>query len=187
MTIDEMLEVCYKYGLCIEQVFLLYLLSQGRTEKFSPLMKYIKACDKFDRSMMDQLVTKGFLDDFNSPGKSYPEYFMLTGKAKVIFADEDMGEELWEAYPAAFPIEGGKNFIARAGGDKNFIITEYLKRIGYSTSKHKEVMKQLAKYKRLVARGIINGYKISDFVKQELWNVIAEFDDEGEDGFGRDL
>ena len=81
----------------------------------------------------------------------------------------------------------GTNFIARAGADKNHVISEYLTRIGRSSKKHKFVMEQLSKYKSLIKRRLINGYKISDFVKMELWDVIASLDAGSDAEFGRDL
>lgn len=189
LSIDEMLEICYNRNLCIEQVFLLYLLSHGSAEKDSPLFKYIRACDKFKPSVMEGLVKRGYLDDFNTKGNSYPEYFMLTKKAEGIFATSNIGEEMWDAYPATFPMYGkGTNFWARTGGDKTHVISEYLKRIGHSTKKHKYVLKQIKHFRDLVERGIVNGLKISDFVKTEFWDSVAEFPDEGNsDGLGRDI
>ena len=134
------------------------------------------------------LMKEGYLDDFNTGSNSYPEYYMLTPSAERIFATTNQGEEMWDAYPAFFPMHGkGTNFAGRSGGDKNHVISEYLKRIGNSTKKHKFVMKQITHFKNLVDRGITHGLKISDFVKTEFWDSVVEFPDETSDGLGRNL
>jgi hypothetical protein len=41
-------------------------------------------------------------------------------------------------------------------------------------------MKQLEKYKILVNEGKLNGHKISDWIRMELWDSIKEFETEKE-------
>jgi hypothetical protein len=188
MSIDEIAKTCFEHDLDIEQVFLLYLLAEKNYDKDSLMFRYVLHFGKFPQDKIDSLIKEGFLDDFNSPGKSLPEMYVLTKKSASIFATVDMGEELWNSYPATFPIsDRGTNFIARAGADKNHVISEYLKRIGRSVKKHKFVMEQLEKYTSLIERRLINGYKISDFVKQELWDTISTLDKEPDVDFGRDI
>lgn len=188
MSIDEMTKICFMHDLDIEQVLLLYMLAEKNYDESSLLFKYVDQFGKFSQNKIGNLIKEGFLDDFNSPGKTLPEMYVLTDKATRIFATEDMGEELWNSYPATFPIaDRGTNFIARAGADKNHVISEYLTRIGRSAKKHRFVMEQLKKYTALIERRLINGYKISDFVKMEIWDVIASLDQEPDVSFGRDL
>lgn len=187
MNIKEILKIVQDEKLCFNEILLLYMIAHNDFSKTSQLAQYMKICGVFPKTMLDSLVKKKYLENFNSPREAYPDMFMLTAKSKKIFCDIELAEEFWKAYPATFFMKDkGVNFIARGGADKNHILEEYLQRIDYSTVKHKFVLKQLMKYRRLVERGIVNGYKASDFVKMELWNVIVEFDDE-EVKFGKDL
>ena len=188
MTLNRLVELGLKHGLCINEILLLYLLNTKDYTSNSLIRKYITKCGIFPENMLKHLEKSHFLENFNSPGEFLPEMYMLSDKARELFANEAIGEEFWNAYPAVFFMKDkGVNFIARAGGDKDYVISEYLKRIGYSMEQHKDVLKQIEKYRGLVARGLINGYKIIDFVKSEIWNVISEIEDNKDKTFGRDL
>jgi len=187
MTLNQILRISKKENLCIVEILLLYLLSHNDFTKNSPLSEYMNTCGTFSIDTLKKLSREKYLDNFNSPNEYYPEMFSLTEKSKTMFADVTIGEEFWKAYPAAFYMRGkGANFIARTGVDKEILITEYLNRIGFSSEKHKFVLRQLSKYEELVRSGIINGHKIRDFVKSEMWDVIAEFNTE-EKSFGKDV
>jgi len=188
MTLNRLVELGLKHNLCINEILLLYLLNTKDYTPKSLIANYIAKCGTFSEKMLKHLEKSHFLENFNSPGEFLPEMYLLTDKARELFANEEIGEEFWNAYPATFFMKDkGVNFIARAGADKDYVISEYLKRIDYSLEKHKDILNQIAKYKSLVARGLINGYKIVDFVKSEIWNVIAEIEDNKNATFGRDL
>jgi DNA-binding MarR family transcriptional regulator len=187
MEIKEILKIVQEKKLCFDEILLLYMIAHNDHSPQSELAKYMKICGPFSFEVLDKLVKNKYLENFNTPGESYPDMFLLTDKARKIFCDIEIAEELWKAYPATFFMKDkGVNFIARGGADKEYIMEEYLRRIDYSTNKHKFVLQQLMKYRRLVERGIVNGYKASDFVKMEIWNVVAEFNDE-QPLMGRDL
>lgn len=152
--------------------------------------QYLKVT-KFTMEDMADLEERGYVVNMNTPPSTLPELYLVNENiANEIFAGEDAGEELWRAYPATFPLSNGSSFVARGGGDKDELIAEYLRRINNSPSKHSFVMKQVSRYKELVAQGKINGHKLSDFISMELWETIAEIGRElkvKKTGFGRDL
>ena len=188
MTLNRLINLGIKYELDIKEILLLYLLNQKDFTPNSLLVKYINKFGFFSQKMLKDLEKKKFIENFNSPGEYLPEMYVLRDRARLMFANEELGEEFWNSYPAVFSLNNKHtNFIARAGAEKEYVISEYLRRIDYSVDKHKEVLKQVAKYKSLVQRGLINGYKIVDFVKSEIWGVVAEIEDNNDKTFGRDL
>lgn len=188
MNIKDLIYLALTKDLCVHETILLYLIATNDFTEKSVLFKYIDKCGAFSPKALNELVKKSYLEDFNSPGEYYPEYFMLTAKAKKIFATEEMAEEFWEAYPGIiFMKSRNASFVARSGGTKDDIKREYLKRIDYSAEKHKMVLEQIGKYIRLVEQGLINGHRIVDFVRNEIWDVIAEIKEESSSSFGKDL
>lgn len=202
MDLDNVIEICISKGLKIEQFLFMYFLKKRKLQEYKgddtrdPMYRYINARFKqygpdaipFIIEDVEEIEQKGYLENFNPPnGPILPDMFMITPKANSIFATEDMGKQLWENYPAIIKLKDkGTSFVAKAGEDPDVLVVKYLNKIGHSVDKHKFVMKQLDKYKKLIEKGKVNGYKISDFVKYEIWNTIAEIklDDEQ---FGRDL
>lgn len=189
---ESVMEFCITHRLTVEQYFFLYTLARKdfhKSDKNSILRRYIKEVGKFSIDAIFTLVEKGFVDDMNSPGEAYPELFMLSAKARQLFADYDMAEDLWNAYPVTFPLyDKGTRFLARSGGDKEELCNEYLRRIKNSTSKHNFVIEQLEVYKGLVNRGELNGYKISDWIRMELWDSVKDYNkDKTEGAFGKDI
>lgn len=142
-----------------------------------------------DSEIMD-LVKKGILK--SSDGS----YHYLSLSVNTEFSGEnlnnvELGEELWSAYPATFPLGGGGSFIARTtkGQSKDTIIRDYLKRIGNSEDKHKFVITQLGRYVKFVLAGKINGHTIVDFIQNETWDTVASIIEEKElaDKFKTDI
>lgn len=186
---EDTLKYCLKNHITIEQFFILYLLARGDMNKPRSLGRdYIEKIGIFSYEALQGLVKRGFITDFNSPGEFKPELYMLTPETLKQFTDMDMAEELWEAYPITFRIGQTSMFVARAGGDKDELLALYLQKINFSSQKHKVVLTELKRYEKMVSLGLINGYKISDFIRQELWDTIAQIPVEQEGGdFGKDI
>lgn len=189
----EVIEFCIRHRIKVEQYFFMWLLLRKDWNKpygESLARQYLKVT-KFTMEDMADLEERGYVVNMNTPPSTLPELYLVNENiANEIFAGEDAGEELWRAYPATFPLSNGSSFVARGGGDKDELIAEYLRRINNSPSKHSFVMKQVSRYKELVAQGKINGHKLSDFISMELWETIAEIGRElkvKKTGFGRDL
>lgn len=181
-----------KNRITIEQFFILYLLARNDfnlPDKQSMGKAYIAQFGMFGDSVVQDLVRKGFLENFNSPGEYWPELFMLTPPAQAQFASAEMTEELWTRYPATFRLgDKGTKFIAKAGGDRDELLADYLRRINNSTPKHRFAMTQLDRYVKLVNNGEVNGHKIGDWIRQEMWDTVAEIGSQQEGGsFGKDF
>lgn len=189
---EEVLRYCLKKRVAIQQFFIMYLLARNdfnMPDKRSLGKLYIHEFGQFPREIIDDLVTRGFIEDCNSPGQYFPELLMLTPVAREQFAGYEMAEQLWEGYPATFRLgDKGTRFIARGGGDKDELLALYLQKINFSTPKHAFVMRQVARFIPMVEAGQINGYKLSDWIRGELWDTIAAVESAGEGGeFGKDI
>lgn len=148
--------------------------------------QYILEVGKFNSNVVPRLIEKGFVENFNSPGEFFPDMLVLCGPAHERFIDATRASEIWSSYPATFTLNGkGSRFLARAGGDKDELIYLYLTKINHSATKHEFVMTQLKKYVELVERGEINGHKIGDWIRGEMWDTVAAIEQKGGD-FGTD-
>lgn len=154
------LERCEKNKLTISEYFTLYTVSQGK----KPLML----------EDLKSLHEKGFVNYYDIMN------FELTEKGEDIFK-VSFGEELWNRYPAIFPMGGGKSFLARTGGDKMVLCELYHSRINNSEEIHNEVLKQLDRYIKMVNSGKIHGNKIITWIVESMWEQIAEIpEDDGD-------
>lgn len=191
MIDEEILNFCIRHRITVSQYFFMWLLVRkdwNLPRKDSLAVKYLNGCGKFEMADIQDLIERGFVDDFNSVGQTLPEMYMVSEDvASEFFTDETAGEELWNNYPATFPLSDGKMFVSRAGGNKDDLINAYLKRINRNPNKHRAVMVQLERYKQLVKLGKINGHKISDWIMSELWNTIEQIKDTEKPKFGRDI
>lgn len=184
---DEVIEFCIANGVNIRQYFIMYLLSRKDFErKDSYLRRYIHTVEDFPLQDVKDLEEKGFIEDFNNPGETYPAAFMLTPKANEVFVTDDIAQELWDKYPTTFPLSSGGNFMARVG-DRDELMGLYLKKIKNSRKQHDRVMLLLDCYIELVDQGKINGTKLSNFITHHIWEVVEDIkqkeDENGE--FGR--
>ena len=180
------LKLCIRHKITLEQMMLLYLLKMKEFEDpRSVSNQYITQVEVFSAErVIIPLEQAGYIINLNSSGEYYPEFLVPTDKADEIFANELMGEELWNAYPKTFPIDGSGQFLARVGIEKEEFIDEYLRKINYDPTLHKTVMKRLGVYERMVKEGKLNGYKIVDWMRQRMWEVVP---DEDTPKFGHDL
>ena len=190
---EDVLKICIQHRITIEQYFVLYLISRRdfhKADNQSLGKQYLLTFGMFKPDIVGDLIERGFIDDFNSPGQFYPEMYVLKDEMNRIFAYEDMADEFYEAYPPTFKLgDKGSRFIARAGGDKDEMLQLYLKKINFSVKKHEQVLKVIPYYVQMVDNGEINGYKLIDFIKQELWDVIIDMAKEQKKGvdYGRDI
>ena len=188
MSYENVIKFCIKYQIKFEQYAFLYLLSIkdfGKPDGESLFKQYLNATGKFDHELILDLQDKGLIQNFNSPNESLPDLYIITPKIKdEMFADEEAeGEELWNSYPSIFKIRGSStfNFNGRnAGpyGTKEALLAAYMIKIKRSKKKHKFVMEMLDKYKKLVESKSINAVKLGDWVANEMWDSVAEIDEE---------
>ncbi len=139
--------------------------------------QYVTKIQKFSvERVIHPLCEDEWLINLNQPGEYYPELLMPSEKGDQLFATYMMGQELWDEYPKLLPLGHGSSFVARAGIEKDDLINEYLIRIDHDPTRHLEVMKKLKRYESMVKNGEINGHKIGNFVKEEMWQVVPEED-----------
>lgn len=181
---EKVFEFCIEHGISFEQyAFLFLLLKQDFNKPFpeSLAKRYVRKVGIFSSDAVTQLIEKDMIDDFNSPGKSLPEFYMVKEwVVEAIKCTETQGEQLWNAYPATFPLPGGVNYTARhAGslGDKETALATYLKRIGRSKKKHAFVMEMLKKYLRLVDQNKVNSMKLGDWIANQMWDTVNEIEE----------
>lgn len=187
----QILEFCIKHKITVEQYFILWMIASKDWQKSSAdsiVKQYLLALrdNSFSGPINDEvyedLVKRGLLINLNPPGKSSLQNFVVSDISKEFMIDEDDAMELWNTYPAAFPLSDGGSFIARAGGDPDMLMELYRRKIKYSPETHKFVMQQLRRYIKLVETGQTHGKKISDWIAEETWNAIAEMKDKREGG-----
>ena len=176
MTRDDELEFCIKNKITIRQFYILHMLnSRDFKSSDSVIRRYVTEVENFDTKYdLPYLEKNGFIDNFNAPGKYFPEMFMLTPKTDEIFATTYASDQFWSAYPGTFPIGADKLFIARSGMDMSEFQSFYLKHIDYSISTHKKALASLPIFVSLVNQGKLNGKKIVDFVKERGWESIPQ-------------
>jgi hypothetical protein len=189
---DEVIEFCIRHKIKVEQYYFMWLLlKKDWSQPFDKSLakRYLKIA-MFTAEDIKALEKKNYIVNMNVPPNTLPELYLVDDKiANEMFAGDDAGEQLFKAYPATFPLSNGQSFVARAGADKDDLINMYLSKIHNSPQKHQFVMGQLRRYKELVKDGKINGNKLSDFIKMELWDVIAEIDNgrSKPQSFGRNI
>lgn len=189
---EDALRFCLKNSITIEQFFIMFLLARNDfnlPDKRSLGNTYITEIGMFSDAAFQDLIKRGYIENFNAPGESYPQYYMLTPTAQMQFAGYEMVQELWDKYPVTFRLgDKGAKFIARAGGDKDELLMLYLQKINHSAPKHRFVLHQLDRYIGMANRGEINGHKIGDWIRQEMWDTIAAIGEDEEGGsFGKDI
>lgn len=174
MNEKQILEFCLTHGITVKQFFIVYATAQ-RWKGYGHVAKEFAQAEPWSKTEVKELLKKGILESFDG-GLSYvslkvnPEFF------KSGMNNQEMGEELWEAYPPTFPLTGGGNFNARTtkGMGKEAVINEYLKRIGNNAEKHQCIINErLPRYIKMVLAGKLNGHSIRDFVMDEIWDSIA--------------
>jgi hypothetical protein len=180
MNEKQILEFCETHNITVKQYFIVYATSR-RWKGFAREAQVLNKREPWSEEEIIDLVKKGIL---KSSDDSF-HYLSLSVNSEFSFENLnniEWGEQLWQAYPATFPLGDGGSFIARTtkGHSKDVIIKEYLTKIGNSEAKHKFVMKQLPGYVKLVENGKINGHTIVDFIRNELWDTISGLVEEKE-------
>lgn len=175
-------EMMHKMGVDPIQFHLLFLLyhkkdalsTTAQLERFKHSVMMHEGADAI-KKRIDALEQKGLIENLNGvEANAYnADRLVVTPHFEAILIKENAGDELWNAYPAVMPIGDTGSFVSRFG-DKDAITMDYERRIRKDVVKHKMVMEQLEKFKRLVVAGKMNGMKIANFVSSELWDVLVE-------------
>jgi hypothetical protein len=185
MNEKQIVQFCIQNNISVEQYFMLYLT---RCKSEGDQRQYLEYTSQFPWTIpnMGNLLMKRMVE---FPGGSMiADKMSLTEEFREdIFANTDMGEELYSAYPATFNLSGGGMFVARTGMEKHLMIECYLTKIGRNSEKHKFVMRQLEKYIKLVQANKINGHKLSDWILNEMWETVAAIEGNTSSPFKTDI
>lgn len=178
------LKSCVRNNLTLEQMVFLYLIKlKDFTDPKSWSNQYVTKVQKFSvEKVISPLLERDLLMNLNSPGEFYPEFLVPTEAGEQLFATYAMAEEFWAAYPKLLPIHGSGNFVSRSGIEKDAFVDEYLSKIAHDPTVHMSIMSKLPIYEAMVKAGKINGHKIVNFVREELWEAVP---DEDKPVFGR--
>ena len=178
------LRSCVRNEVTLEQMMFLYLVKlKDFLDPKSYSNQYVAKIQTFSvEKVVAPLIERGLLINLNTPGEFYPEFLMPSEDGDKLFATYIMAEEFWNSYPKLLPLGNGANFVARAGIEKEDFCDEYLRKIDYDPAIHIKVMNKLSTYESMVKAGKINGHKIVNFLREEMWEVVP---DEDAPKFGR--
>lgn len=168
---NDPIKFCLRFDLTYEEYFAYHLVLR---RDLNACNEWIKQKGDFSKDVFKSLRNKGLIiiTSSNPTSISSVQSSLLS---EVVKEDANtMAEELWNQYPAAFPLSDGAMFIARKGPDKQEVLKLYLERIDCNPEKHKYVLEQLNKYIKLVFDRKINGHRIHDWISNEMWDIIPE-------------
>jgi hypothetical protein len=182
---EQVLDWCIENGVTVEQYLFMYFLIENAFHKpfhESYARRYVKKFGLFKAEIVQDLVERGYVEDFNTPGKNLPEFYKVRDEVVTMMkATDDQAEELWQLFPATFDLPNGASFVARRGGvlgDKDNAKKVYLSKIGRSKKKHKFVLEMCRKYIKMVAAGKTNSMKLGDWIADEMWDTISKVKEE---------
>jgi len=185
---EKVLDWCIRNEISVTQYFFMFLLiKKDFNQPFAESLakKYVDKMGPFPSDQVTDLIERGFVKNLNRKGQNLPEFYVLSDETeKSLFANEDVFEELWRAYPSTFELPGGIRFIARHAGvlsDKDNAKEVYLRKIRRSKKKHKRVMEMLKRYLKMVADSKINSMKLGDWIANEMWISMEDLEEEAND------
>jgi hypothetical protein len=167
---------CLELDLSGEEFMAYALIMVNSTNERSKAETFVRKHGVPSPVIVEKLVK---MDLVQAPFKSEPPYsyydviILKKGKERIL----ELADELWDAYPATFPLSNGGMFVARTGS-KDIVLQKYLNIIDWSETTHKEVMIQLKRYIKAVNAGKINGCKFSDWVDSHMWNTMKDIPDQ---------
>jgi len=189
---ERVFDFCIRNGISIEQYAWLYFLMRkdfGKDFASSQAKQYVKKFGKFKKEIVEDLIQRGFVEDYNSPNENLPEFYAVSEEFQALFAAESEGEQLWNKYPEVFKFfsSGGENsFIARHAsiyGTKEALIEAYVRKIKRNKKKHDFIMQMVDKYVHLVEVGKINPMKLGDWIANEVYDSLNQIEDDSSRGF----
>lgn len=173
INIVKFTDVLIAHRLTPNQLFILLCLAMGRNKGFVQLFRYTEETgNTFDRSEIHDLVDRGYLISF-SEGADNADDFDVTDKFREeFFTDDPMlaAEEFWDAYPSFFNING-RQAVTKSNVNKELLLMQYAKEIGYSKALHETVLKAIAWAKE---NALIN-FRIGDFVSTYWRDIVAQY------------
>jgi len=159
-------------------------VQERRTENAKALQSYI---EKYGVPNYSSLFEAGIFNKLDDRPACFDNVMLNLEYSNSKSDMFEMAEELWDKYPAAFPLGDGGMFIARKGPDKHEVLKLYLERIGFDSEKHQFVMKQLDTYTKMVFDRKINGHRIHDWISNEMWDIVVSLESASRGEFKTDI
>lgn len=174
-----------KYQLTADELFTIRLIFYAQEGQEQYLNTFFSECalEKPLRDILISLQNKGIINkSYNVPEsgevfKSQDVDFNKTVLSQFLQHSQDLGMELFEAYPP-FTIINGKTFslrnIAKSFKDLDDMAWQYGRMIKFDQKKHEEIMELLefGKENNLIHSGI------SDFILSQGWLALQVYKDE---------
>ena len=125
----------------------------------------------FPQPLIQDLINKEFIRDYNKSGKSYPDDYEVTTKfIDAVFTSYGHFEEFWSAYPAWNEDPNtGKKFPLRSV-DKDELEKLYGKKCK-TLKRHKKIMEAVEYSKK---DKTVSNMRIDNFLKSEHWKNVLE-------------
>lgn len=186
MIHPELLTRLIKYNFSPTEITAALLLSQKNTVNWKHAENYVKNNPVINTKLKD-LQHHKIISVFEGQPITLENSTFLPEYSISKSYSFEMAEELWDKYPAAFPLGDGAMFIARKGPDKHEVLKLYLERIGFDSEKHQFVMKQLDTYTKMVFDRKINGHRIHDWISNEMWDIVTSLESASRGEFKTDI
>lgn len=135
-----LVDFCAEKKITVEQFLLCYLT---HTQQYALIYKYCQGVRPFPKSLVENLVKRGFVINLNKNDDVYPDNLIITEEftddLKSILGEDS--DEFWDAYPSEVSV-GGKAFNGKSISRED-LETIYRKKLLRAKTTHKEVMEAL--------------------------------------------
>lgn len=183
IDVNLFIDTLAKHKLSFEQFMLCYLLCTdpktgvGKNTIYSKrasLYKYHSEVKHWSLPEIGDLVQRGFIVDMNKvhvDGKrqSYPDHYQVTEKfTSIVFGDpDDMGEQLWKAYPDFFVVDGKRYPAKTCQSGKEELLEYYTKVIKKNKLLHQSIVSLVTQFNK---SGEIK-MGIEKWVRNHYWEI----------------
>jgi len=168
--IEKYVDFLTKNKITEHQFLILWLV---HTKDVKSIAKYKRANGDFSLDAVNDLIDKGWINDFGIKDKGRPfdifNYVVTDKFTEVVLIDQESAyEQLCKVYPKWFVINGIR--VPAISGDPYTIEKEYFKCYKGDRIEHERIVSITEKYfknKPPMA-------KIENYIKNRMWNLIEE-------------
>jgi hypothetical protein len=186
MNEEAILKFCKEKDITVFQYFLFYAVQQ-KWIGFDQPLRFMQR-SRVQQTDLIALIRAGLVTNDDVEGdidihclKIHPDF------DEAVTEDDNWADDIWDKYPPLFPLGDGRHFVARTGMPKRQLVDAYKAIIKHDRKKHEFVMEMLDKFTNLVLMGKTNGVKITRFVEEEMWDIVAMFETDRISTFKEDI
>ena len=167
----KLTKILIKYNLSPEEFYILDALYK---KEFQSLKDYITSRKSFNKTILQQIEEKGYIEYFGKDGKYNIFDILITDKFynNIYIDGETAGEEFFTVYPSFISIDGKKIMSKKC--DRDLYVEKYCKDIGFNKDKHSKIIKGLLIAKK---KGLIN-MAIRNFMDSKMYDVLIELEEQ---------